>query len=98
MLPPHISFHGTAERHLNSVLLAGLKPMNRHHVRLSGDPGTANMVGKRHGKPIILNVSAVRMARNWRKFYCTANGVWPVDAVLAGFMPLTAGNPPHQIK
>lgn len=90
MVPPDFLFHGTAERYLNSIMQDGLKPMNRHHVHLSGDPATAKMVGKRHGKPIVLNVAAGKMARNRHKFYCTANGVWLVDTVPPQFLSLVA--------
>jgi putative RNA 2'-phosphotransferase len=79
--PPAELFHGTADRNLESILRDGLVKMARHHVHLSPDAETARKVGSRHGKPVILVADASRMRADGRTFYCSANGVWLVEAV-----------------
>ena len=41
-----------------------LKKRSRQHVHLSKDKETANSVGQRHGKPIVITVVAQQMAQN----------------------------------
>lgn len=74
--PPSVLYHGTAERFLDSILVYGLKPMGRMYVHLSNDVETAVLVGKRHGKPVVLKVDAQKMAEDGIKFYLSENGVW----------------------
>ncbi|MBN2440296.1 MAG: RNA 2'-phosphotransferase [Spirochaetales bacterium] len=49
--PPDFLFHGTAEKNVSSILQHGLLKGSRHHVHLSVDSKTAEIVGKRHGRP-----------------------------------------------
>lgn len=79
--PPKILFHGTSEKSLQSILNSGLEKRNRQHVHLSIDIETATMVGQRHGKPVILEVSAEEMYKNNFIFYISENGVWLTDNV-----------------
>jgi putative RNA 2'-phosphotransferase len=79
--PPAELFHGTPERNLVAILSDGLQKMARHHVHLSPDTATAEKVGQRRGKPVILAVDAGRMAADGFAFYRSANGVWLVDRV-----------------
>eukprot|EP01042_Synura_sphagnicola_P035383 gene35383-45321_t len=58
--PPSILYHGTATQFVDSILSEGLKPRARQHVHLSADEATALHVGQRHGKPLILQVEALR--------------------------------------
>ena len=39
------------------------------------------MVGKRHGKVVILEVDAKRMLEDGYEFYLSVNGVWLTDIV-----------------
>lgn len=81
--PPEFLYHGTATRFLTPIMNEGLKPMGRHHVHLSQDLETASVVGKRHGKLIILEVAAQCMVKDMgAKFYITDNKVW-----LTGWVP-----------
>lgn len=79
--PPNLLFHGTAGRFLDSIRRDGLLKMSRQHVHLSADEATAIQVGQRHGKPVVLQIDAARMAANGIIFYLSANQVWLVDAV-----------------
>lgn len=79
--PPEILYHGTAQRFVESINTEGLKRMNRLYVHLSKDEQTAEIVGKRHGKPYIYKVKSAEMFRAGYKFYLSANGVWLTDAV-----------------
>jgi putative RNA 2'-phosphotransferase len=84
--PPPILYHGTAERSVGVILTEGLRRMRRHHVHLSGDVETAQRVGARHGRPIVLAVDAAAMADDGYAFYRSSNGVWLVDDVPARFL------------
>jgi putative RNA 2'-phosphotransferase len=79
--PPDVLYHGTATKTLATVLPDGLKRMARHHVHLSPTPAAARKVGGRHGKPVVLALDTAAMAKDGVIFYCSANGVWLVDAV-----------------
>lgn len=79
--PPEQLYHGTVARFLGSIMTEGLKPMNRHHVHLSPDLATAEIVGKRRGEPVILLINAREMAVDKCEFRLSSNGVWLTDAV-----------------
>lgn len=85
-IPPPILFHGTAEKHLTSIQKEGIKKMNRHHVHLSQDVATAQKVGMRHGKPIILVIDTEKMDNQGFDFYLSDNLVWLTDFVPAEFV------------
>lgn len=84
--PPNVLFHGTVAAFLDSIREKGLLKRARNHVHLSADVETANKVGARRGKPIILNVLAHAMHQAGHKFYLSANGVWLTDAVPTQFI------------
>ncbi|MET1110164.1 MAG: RNA 2'-phosphotransferase [Allosphingosinicella sp.] len=80
-IPPEHLFHGTVERFLPTIFAEGLKPMKRHHVHLSPDPGTATAVGARRGEAVILRIEAAAMAADGHVFRISGNGVWLTDHV-----------------
>ena len=84
--PPAVLYHGTVERFLSSIESEGLVPGSRQHVHLSADVETATIVGKRRGRPIILEVDAAAMAQAGHRFYQSANGVWLTDRVPPEFV------------
>jgi len=88
VVPPDRLYHGTGERFLEAILAAGLRPMGRHHVHLSGDLQTATVVGSRRGRPVILLVDARGMCEAGHLFYRSANGVWLTDTVPPRFLNL----------
>lgn len=79
--PPKYLYHGTVEQFIPSILKDGLKPMNRHHVHLSKDIETAQNVGGRRGKAVILRINTAYMLMDGIKFYISENGVYLVDSV-----------------
>lgn len=89
--PPGELFHGTATRFLVSIRERGLIPGSRQHVHLSADVATAEAVGRRHGRAVVLRVDAAAMAAAGRVFYLSANGVWLTDAVPPEFLAEPAG-------
>ena len=87
--PPEFLWHGTASRFLGSIMQEGLKPMSRQYVHLSPDAETARKVGLRHGKPVILQISAGEMAQEGFRFYRAENGVWLTDTVPVRYISFT---------
>ena len=86
--PPDILYHGTVEKNLDSIFEKGLSKMNRHHVHLSADTETAQKVGMRHGKPIILKIESKKMYDQGYVFYLSENQVWLTDSVPSEFIRL----------
>lgn len=86
--PPELLYHGTVERFLDSIMQDGLKKGDRQHVHLSGDLETAQKVGQRRGKAIILLVKAREMQAAGYPFYLSENGVWLVDGVPPQYLDL----------
>ena len=79
--PPERLYHGTVARFLEAIRREGLVRGNRQHVHLSADRQTADNVGQRRGRPVILVVESGRMHADGHKFYLSDNGVWLADAV-----------------
>jgi putative RNA 2'-phosphotransferase len=79
--PPELLFHGTAERFLAAIFEQGLRPGARHHIHLSSTIESAQAVGARKGRSIVLAVAASKMARDGFTFRLTSNGVWLAEQV-----------------
>lgn len=84
--PPSVLYHGTAEKSLASILKTGLRRGQRHHVHLHTDRGLAETVGRRHGKPVLLEVSSLAMWKDGHLFFVTDNGVWLTEAVPVNYL------------
>lgn len=80
-VPPDVLYHGTATRFLPAILAEGLRRMERHHVHLSAEHATAVTVGKRHGRPVVLEVAAGALHAAGATFFRAENGVWLVAHV-----------------
>ena len=89
--PPSVLFHGTATRFLDSIREQGLLHGNRQHVHLSLEQATAVNVGRRHGKPVILEVAAKRMREEGHIFFLSENGVWLTEHVPTLFIRFPDG-------
>lgn len=84
--PPSVLYHGTVAVFLDSIREQGLLKRSRNHVHLSADIDTANKVGARRGKPVILTIQSKSMHESGHSFYLSANGVWLTDAVPVSFI------------
>ena len=81
--PPEFLWHGTGDKYVKSIRETGLIPKSRLYVHLSDNYGTAILVGKRHGKPMVFCVKSGQMYTDGYKFYRSKNGVW-----LTKFVPV----------
>ncbi|WP_257166386.1 RNA 2'-phosphotransferase [Bradyrhizobium sp. SRS-191] len=88
--PPAVLYHGTATRFVDAIMAEGLKPQSRQQVHLSADVATATNVGRRHGKPIVLQVDSAAMHRAGLKFFIADNGVWLTDHVPPEYLAVQA--------
>lgn len=79
--PPEFLYHGTAQNSVDSILEKGIEKRNRQHVHLSSDKETAEKVGMRHGKPVLLTVMTGKMHEDGIPFYLPENNVWLTDFV-----------------
>ncbi len=75
-IPPERLFHGTVARFLPGIRREGLTSRGRHHVHLSASVESAEQVGRRRGKPLVLEVRSGAMAEAGAVFFLTPNGVW----------------------
>ena len=79
--PPDILYHGTHKKVIKLILNNGLCKQARHHVHLSPDIATALQVGRRRGRPLVLEIAARTMYNQGYEFYRSQNGVWLVESV-----------------
>lgn len=84
--PPHILYHGTAKKNMASIKQQGLIKGSRHHVHLSADAETAEKVGMRYGKPVVLTINAKEMHEHGIAFFQSQNGVWLTEQVLPQYI------------
>lgn len=89
--PPDALYHGTATRFLASIRQQGLTARGRNYVHLSSDAETAQSVGRRDGKPVVLTVRARAMAKDGYLFYRSASGIWLTDAVPVAYIVFPTG-------
>ncbi len=91
-IPKSYLYHGTPDFAVSRIMKASLISMTRTHVHLSRDVKTAWNVGKRHGRPVILQIDAVKMYDDGYKFYESKNGVVLIDGVPSSYLtPLDMG-------
>ncbi len=84
--PPETLYHGTPRQFVDAILREGLRKMQRHHVHLHTDIETSSAVGSRRGKPVLLQVAALKMHEAGHEFFVTPNGVWLTDHVPPEFI------------
>ncbi len=85
-IPPQTLFHGTATRFEESIRARGLVAGTRQYVHLSIDKTTALQVGKRYGKPLLLEVEVLAMTRNGHEFFKSENGIWLTRTVPTAYL------------
>jgi len=86
MEPPANLFHGTGAAAVAAIRGGGLRRGKRQYVHLSPDEATAATVGRRHGRPVVLQVRAGEMWARGMPFFRSANGVWLTFAVPPDFI------------
>lgn len=91
--PPERLYHGTPTRFVQAILEQGLRRGKRHHVHLSPDPATATSVGRRRGRPVVLEIAARAMHEAGLPFYCSDNGVWLTERVPPAYLALPTRPP-----
>ena len=84
--PPQTLYHGTHAGSLDAIRREGHRPMGRHHVHLSAETQTAQQVGARRGRAVVLTVAAGAMREAGHDFFRSDNGVWLTDAVPPEFI------------
>ncbi len=83
-VPPSILYHGTSSAAIESIKANGLLPMSRQYVHLSTDEQTAQLVGARKSKDVvILSVHARAATAEGVVFYEGNPRVWLADKVPA---------------
>ena len=88
--PNEILFHGTASKNLIGIIKNGLISKQRQYVHLSENIEMARKVGKRHGKPFIIEVDTKKMIENNWEFFKTEESVWltsDIDLKYLSFNP-----------
>jgi putative RNA 2'-phosphotransferase len=88
--PPDRLYHGTVNKFMDSIKTSGLTKRSRQHVHLSRDVETAQQVGSRRGKPVILTILAKEMHLTGYEFFVSDNGVWLTERVPAAFIKFDA--------
>ena len=84
--PPSNLFHGTAIRFLTSIRKSGLISGNRQYVHLSDNRTTAEKVGQRHGRVVVLRIDSKSMSKDGFFFFRSENNVWLIDRVPAKYL------------
>lgn len=84
--PPTLLYHGTVDRFLDAIMAEGLRKMRRHHVHLSSTLETAQRVGARRGRAIVLEIDAATMSADGAIFFVTENGVWLTESVAPRYL------------
>jgi putative RNA 2'-phosphotransferase len=59
--PPELLYHGTARKHVQSILGDGVCARSRNFVHLSATEAEGRKVGRRHGTVVLLSVRAALM-------------------------------------
>lgn len=91
--PPDVLYHGTSEATLSAILEEGVKSLSRSKVHLSIDIASAVEVGRRHGKPVVLEIDALGLCRSGFTLWQSSSGVWLIDEVPPGFLRVVDDGP-----
>jgi putative RNA 2'-phosphotransferase len=91
--PPATLYHGTSIKQLSKIIEQGILPMNRQFVHLSENEITAFNVGKRHGKPFIIEIETENLVKNGWEFYQTSDNVWLTKAIPSSYLSFLPWHP-----
>lgn len=84
--PPVLLYQGTSINKIEAITQNGLLTMQRQFVHLSSDKEIAISVGKRHGKPVLIEIDATALAKDGWVFYKTSDNVWLTTGVPAKYL------------
>jgi putative RNA 2'-phosphotransferase len=84
--PPEMLYHGTSTIFKELILAEGLRPMKRQYVHLTTDASLASEIGRRHGTPCVLTVTARKAYANGIEFYRANQSFWLVTALPKEFL------------
>ena len=74
---PSVLYHGTSERNYELIKQSGMiKSMSRQNVHLSSSEEQAKLIGKRHGKPIVLFIDTKQMIKDGFVFFKSEDNVY----------------------
>ncbi len=90
--PNEILYHGTASKNLSGIIKTGLKSGQRQYVHLSETMEMAIEVGRRHGKPFIIEVDTKKLLHEGWKFYQTEQDVWLTSDIHLKYLELNPWN------
>ena len=79
--PPEHLFHGTAVKNIPLIEVEGIKPMQRAQVHMWDSCRAAQVIGGRHGKPIVYRVRSGDMYRDGYSFRQATGGLWQTDYI-----------------
>ncbi len=94
--PPDVLLHGTSAAAAATVLVTGLRPMNRAFVHLTSDPDYAAQVVAAKGGGVVVRVCSKEAAAAGIEFFHANPHVWLARAVPYTFLRIdgTAPAPP----
>jgi putative RNA 2'-phosphotransferase len=84
--PPAVLYHGTSLNKVEAIMQGGLLTMQRQLVHLSSDKEIAISVGKRHGKPVLIEIDAASLSKDGWIFYKTSDNVWLTTSIPAKYL------------
>lgn len=75
VVPPEALYHSTWRGNPDSIFASGICPGHRRQAHLSADRETAELVGRHHGKSVVLSITATCMHSHGHVFYLSDNGL-----------------------
>jgi putative RNA 2'-phosphotransferase len=88
--PPERLYHGTVATFLDRIRQEGLIAGGRRYVHLSSTVAAAEVVARRRGQPIVLDVLAGEMHRAGFAFFLSTSGVWLTERVPRPFLQFSS--------
>ena len=85
IIPPDVLYHGSYLKVKEKIEEEGIKRMTRNYVQLSINRKEAQIVGSRHGEPIVYCVDAKRMVHDGYHFYRSENGIYMTCYIPVGY-------------
>jgi len=91
--PPERLYHGTVAAFLERIRQDGLIAGARRYVHLSSTVAAAELVARRRGRPIVIDVLAGEMHRAGHALFLSTSGVWLTERVPRPFLEFSSRRP-----